>query len=471
MAEGFFGPNFLRFVSQAEKEATLVEPAPAELAPFKQATEPETEILKPTPASPDELALSAETPVEAPSDAPVETLASPLPDAGHLPLTLSDVEMMALADSPVIAEAEALVRAAENAAWQAGQRPNPTAGYIASEIGADGGAGQQGMFFGQQIVRGNKRGLDRSVAGHEAQRLREVLAAEQLRVRTDVRTAFVTAYIAQERAKLTSRLATVGKQSAKTSQELLDAEEGKRSDLLLAEIEAERATVDFIQAETRLTGAWRQLTVLVGANELTPTSLAFDVETLLQMDSYDETLLRLITISPEVSAAAATVERARCKLARERAEPISDINAQVSVQHDTSTDETLTGVQLGLRLPLWHQNQGGIGEAHSELSAARHRLEIVERSLRLRLAERYQAYETARSQAVAFRDRVLDRADQNLTLVTSGYGAGEVGFLDVLTAQRTYFRVNLDYLDALSEVARNGQLIEGNLLNGSLEVR
>lgn len=400
-----------------------------------------------------------------------ETLESPLPMAGGVPLTLSDVEMMALADSPVIAEAEALVRAAENAAWQAGQRPNPTAGYIASEIGADGGAGQQGLFFGQQIVRGNKLGLDRSVASHEAQRLREVLAAEQMRVRTDVRTAFVSAYIAQERAKLTSRLAVVGTQSAKTSQELLDAEEGRRSDLLLAEIEAERAAVDSIQAETRLAGAWRRLAVLVGTKELTPTSLVFDVETLLAIDSYENTLMRIVTTSPEVSAAAAAVERSRCKLARERAEPISDINAQVSVQYDTSTYETLTGVQLGLRLPLWHQNQGGIGEARSELSAAIHRLEIIERSLRLRLVERYQAYETARSQAVAFRDRVLDRADQNLTLVTSGYGAGEVGFLDVLTAQRTYFRVNLDYLDALAEVAQNGQLIEGSLLSGSLNNR
>ena len=55
-----------------------------------------------------------------------------------------------------------------------------------------------------------------------------------------------------------------------------------------------------------------------------------------------------------------------------------------------------------------------------------------------------------------------------MQLVTQGYKAGEAGYLDVLTAQRTLFQTNLQYLDALETFWDAGQQIEGLLLDGSL---
>jgi len=44
---------------------------------------------------------------------------------------------------------------------------------------------------------------------------------------------------------------------------------------------------------------------------------------------------------------------------------------------------------------------------------------------------------------------ILPDARQSLDLVNAGYRAGEFDYLAVLTAQRTYFSVNLDYLQSL----------------------
>ena len=49
-----------------------------------------------------------------------------------------------------------------------------------------------------------------------------------------------------------------------------------------------------------------------------------------------------------------------------------------------------------------------------------------------------------------------------------GYAAGEVGYLELLTAQRTYAETNLKYLDALDSLWRNWTRIDGLLLDGSL---
>ncbi len=64
--------------------------------------------------------------------------------------------------------------------------------------------------------------------------------------------------------------------------------------------------------------------------------------------------------------------------------------------------------------------------------------------------------------------RLLVRAD--LDLVQRGYQLGEVGYLDLITAQRTYFQTNLAYLDSLAVMWGRWAEIDGLLLSGSLEV-
>ena len=106
----------------------------------------------------------------------------------------------------------------------------------------------------------------------------------------------------------------------------------------------------------------------------------------------------------------------------------------------------------------------GIGRAAAELTASRRRLDSLERGLSRRLADTYGQYESALVQVEAVQQDVLPSAEENLRLAKESYGAGEITYLEMLTAQRTLFQVSLEYLAALNQLSESSQLLEGCLI-------
>ncbi len=74
----------------------------------------------------------------------------------------------------------------------------------------------------------------------------------------------------------------------------------------------------------------------------------------------------------------------------------------------------------------------------------------------------------ARQQIEQYKTEILPDATSSLDLTRQGYQQGEFGYLELLTAQRTYFRVNLAYLESLRELWTSAVQIEGLLLTGGL---
>ncbi len=382
--------------------------------------------------------------------------------------SLGEAEGQAVAASPSVAELEAKVRAAKWQALQVGLPPNPTVGYLGSEIGNEGQAGQQGAFVSQRMVRGGKLCYAQAVASKEVKRLRQELAAEQRRVVTDTRTAFYDVYLAQLELELLGRLTELGGKAAETSGRLFEAGEGRRTDALLAQIEQQRAAAKRRQAKQQLLASWRRLAALTGLSGGRPKPVEASRDQLLnQAAAWSDELQRIVGESPIIAARVAAIEKARCEIAYQQAVAVPDLTAQLSVQYDDATNDTVTGVQIGMPWRLWDRNQGNIGRARAELTAAKRRLEATEQTLERELAETYGRYQAARQLAEALEAEVLPRAQDNLDLATEGYEAGEISFLDLLTVQRTYFEVSLESIAALRELNVTSQLMRGCLLAGS----
>ncbi len=164
----------------------------------------------------------------------------------------------------------------------------------------------------------------------------------------------------------------------------------------------------------------------------------------------------------------AELSRSRRALNRACVEAVPDVNGQLSVQYDDSTNDTIASVQVGVPLPLWNRNQGGIRQAQAEVSVASQNIDRVALDLKHRLAVAYQDYSNSKAQVEAYSTEILPRASETFDLVRRGYAAGEVGYLELLTAQRTYAETNLKYLDALDSLWRSWTRIDGLLLDGSL---
>ena len=66
---------------------------------------------------------------------------------------------------------------------------------------------------------------------------------------------------------------------------------------------------------------------------------------------------------------------------------------------------------------------------------------------------------------------ILPTAKESVDLIHRSYEAGETGYINLLTAQRTYSQTNLNYLESLSNLRKAEAEIEGLLLTNSLENR
>ncbi|MCO6454269.1 MAG: TolC family protein [Pirellulaceae bacterium] len=386
-------------------------------------------------------------------------------------LALDDVLQMALANHPGLAEAAARVRAARWEQLQVGLPPNMRLSYLASEVGNDGRQGQQGGQVAQEFVTGHKLQLSRAVAEREIAVRQQQFATQRQRVMTDTSLAFYQVLVLQRRIELVEGLLTTSQRAVEAAQRLFDAAETRKTDLLQAQIEGQRARIDLIQAQAAHAAAWRNLAAVIGMPGLPPRPLYGSTDFDQPRMSWEDALERVLSGHPQVGAALAGVERASAQVRREQAQRIPNIDASLALQHDNATRDDIAGVQVEVPLPLWNRNQGGINRARADLTAARRAVNVVELQLTQRLAEVFQQYETAFQQVERYGEQVLPLAQQTLELVGKGYEQGEVSYLDLLTAQRTYFQVNLEYLDSLGELWSSLQRIEGLLLDGSLQAR
>jgi cobalt-zinc-cadmium efflux system outer membrane protein len=238
---------------------------------------------------------------------------------------------------------------------------------------------------------------------------------------------------------------------------------------LQARIEAEEAKMNLEQARTVRQIAWRRLAALVGQPSMEPAPLAGDVTGALPDLGRDQSLDRLLGQSPELAQARARLERARCELARQQALRVPNLEFAGAAKYDTGSRFAVADVALGAPLLLFDRNQGNIRSAWAALVAASNEVQRVQLDLCGRFAATYGQYANARLRVDTYRETILPNAKESLELIATGYREGEFGYLSLLTAQRTYFSVNLDYLASLQQFWARCVQIEGLLLSGGLE--
>ena len=406
----------------------------------------------------------------------VEPLGSTMPGAPPKttvieprPLTLGDVRSMAQQNNPTLIQARMSVRAAQGQQIQAGLCPNPEVGYEGADVGLEGTSGQQGGVVGQEFVTGGKLRIAANAAGHGVTATRHALEAQRWRVMNSVRSGFYEVLLAQKMVRINEDLVRVGNEAKEITARLRAAQEVSKAEVLQASIEAERAEVSLFMATNRHRIAWYQLAAIVGIPEMPPAPLQGDVLQDLPVVTWEEGLLRLLSGSPELAEAHAKVKQARCEVALQFAERHPNVSVGAGVKSDATADQTLVDVGVAIPIKIFDHNQGNIVTAQAELIAATREVQRVELDLFHRFAGAFESYSNANRQVEMFRSNVLDNARESLDLVGVGYREGEFDYLSLLTAQRTFFAANLEYLAALQELWTRSVELDGLMLTGALD--
>ena len=418
----------------------------------------------------DNVVVPLVTTPEVGSDDSVVLHAQEFENNAHPPLpsyTLAELEVRAMANHPALAEVTQRIEAARGRRWQAGLPPNPTVGYTANEIGNDGSAGQHGVYVGRQFIRGGKLQLSQAVECREIDRLSQEWRVVQQRLLTDVRSLHLAIVWLQRRRELFERFIETNARARSLAAQLFEAGDNTKTDLLLAEIEYEQTATELATLEATLTARWRELERVLGVPYLEP-GLLVEADNELGDVTWEAALARAQQ-SPQLSAVLAELARNRATLARARVEPVPNISTQLSLQYDFDSQDTFTGVLVGMPIPVNNRNQGGIYAAAAEIRATMHQLERTRLAIESRLARIYGDYEFARRQLERIEQHIVPKATEVVRIALQAYEAGEVSMADALNAQRSLLRASLQRLEAERQLRVARVAIEGYLLSDVLQ--
>jgi cobalt-zinc-cadmium efflux system outer membrane protein len=324
-------------------------------------------------------------------------------------MTLSDLQRLALTNSPTLRQAAAEVEAARGAAVQAGLYPNPNVGYEGDTMNQGATAGMQGAYIEQTIKTAGKLKLAQAAALMDLHNAELAFRRTQVDVMTQVRQNYFAVLVALETLKVTRALSRFTEEVYRIQIDQVKGEQAAPYEPLQLRVLAVQARGALVQARNRYTAAWKQLTAALGLPGMPPTELGGRVDVHLPLYRYEEVLARVLSQHTDVLAAQNTLHKARYDLRLAQVTPIPDVDVRVMVQKDFTTPPFLgaTSVQIGVPVPIWDRNQGHIMQAQGNLLRAAEEAHRVRSDLVQRLAEAFEQYENNRVLLDYYRTQIL----------------------------------------------------------------
>jgi len=389
---------------------------------------------------------------------------------------LEELERIALARNPTLAQAAAEIDSARGRRLQSGLYPNPKVGYEGEEIrGGAYGGGEQGFLVEQVFVTAGKLGLDRKVGDAEIRRAEAEAEAQRFRVLNAVRIAYYRVLAGQEMLDAKTDLQRISREILKITSQLHNVGQADDTEVLQAEIEAQEADIAVITQQNALARLWTALTVVVASPHLQVGTVQGNLEADLPQLDEPQLLDSLLKESPAIKIAQAELTRAEARLSRARREPIPDIEVKAGVQQNNEPLEGARSVgvqsfaEVKVQLHIFDRNQGNVAAAKGDVEKAQKELQRIDLILRGRFAATVQNYHNARIVVERYHDEILPRAQRAYELMLTRYGLMTASFTQVLNLQRTLYATETGYISALGALWTNSIVLQGFLLTGGLE--
>lgn len=397
------------------------------------------------------------------------------------PVTLQQLEQMALQNNPTIAQAMAAVKAAEGRKSQAGVYPNPIVGIQMEELSQRDpqGRNDEHIFFTaeQTILLGGKRGKGKEVFEKEKITAQTGVEMQTQRVLNAVRLLYYRTLGAQEQLEVRKKQAALSEEAANITHELFNVGQADQPDVLEAEIEAQTAQLAALSAESELRRNWRQLAAVTGKPDLSQTPLAGTLDDAVPEITEKESLAKLINESPQIKAAQLEFERTQSAIRFQKSQRIPDLRVRGGIGYNYELLQTLdkpVGLEgffeVAIPLPLFNKNQGNIALAVAEADRAGKELERLKLVLASRFAEIYSEYERAKTLTAKYESEALPRARTAYELYLQSFQKMAAAYPQVLIAQRNRYQLEVEYTAARTEAWTAALQLQGFLLSeGALD--
>ena len=249
---------------------------------------------------------------------PMPPLAPPPPERR---MSLAELEQMAVANSPIVAQAAADVTIALGTAIQVGVYPNPVIGYEADTVGSAGTRNYQGVFGTQVIKTANKLGLAHSVANVDLMNAELALRKARVELLAQVKANYFAVLVAQENVMISDRLVRFTGVSYEIQDDKLIG--GLASAYEAAQLRslANQARTTLIQAQNSYVSAWKQLAATVGLPGLPMARLEETAEMPVPRLSFEAALERMLSVHTDMRTREIRWGRRGCNYASSESRP------------------------------------------------------------------------------------------------------------------------------------------------------
>lgn len=367
------------------------------------------------------------------------------------PVTLDDALARGREVSPRIARAEAVLKAAEARAVQAGLRPNPAIGV---EVENFSGTGPYRSFrqsevtvaVSQEFELGGERRYRKEVARAELDFARLSVSKAAADLAYDIAVAHAELRAAEERATLARGNLTRAQELARIAGNLVGAGRDPplrklRADAMLAEAEAES-----LRSFGLLLTARRKLGLLIGSEDPELTAVGGDPVALAIVPSG----------APSIDERLAAAERdaASASVALARAAGVPNITASGGLRNFRESGSTAFVMGLSVPLPFNNRGRSGVAAARADSDAADASLAQTRLDTSYTRQEAQTLLSAANQRLAALTGPGLRQANEAERLADIGYRAGRFSLLELIDAQQALTSTRLAIIEAQLDRAR-----------------
>ncbi|MBA3936215.1 MAG: TolC family protein [Planctomycetes bacterium] len=294
---------------------------------------------------------------------------------------------------------------------------------------------------GKRSARTNAAQAEGAVAESEARNVELELAGEVTAAVIDI--AIDHQALAQARAAQAIAREVLG-----VVERRLAAGEATKADALRARVESLQADQAAMAFQSDLAASRASLNALCGGvlPEVFTAAVALDN---LPVTSLEAAHATAENQHPQFLRLQAILRLRQCEVERERAAAYPDVT--LGAFSGRETDSRAVGLTLGMDIPLWNRNQGGIESAFAEIARTQADLAVQQAKVFREVDGAWRDYEKARILAERYAGELRPVSKEALRLALGSYQAGETSLLDLLDARRTAQGVESALLDAVRQ--------------------
>lgn len=370
-------------------------------------------------------------------------------------ISLKEAINIALGKNPQLQSMRDQVEAQIGSLKQAGLYPNPVIEFLAEEmptheIGLN--ESQNLVSITQPIITAGKRGLEIKVSKKAKEKNEFERDTFLLSVIADTKKAFYKVLADQKGYAVAKETEKISKDIYESEKIQFEAGEVALTNVLRAEVELSKARNLVSHAEGELQNSLKELQTVMGIPEATDVNITGKLVTAPVELSLHELELNMKNNQPILKASGKNLEMAEAQLMLEQRQVIPDITVSAGYKRLSQEDADTIEFGIGIPAPFFNRNQGNIQKSKALSKKAKNESISVYHHLLFELKKNFNLYNVERKRVLEFKDKILPRAEDALSLITKGYKEGEFDYIDLLDTQRIWADTKISYIESVKRL-------------------